>query len=83
MTLRRWMPGDRVERLTVLDDGTWARKGDACLAGSTTRVGTVTARDGRRSDLCHVRFDGSERVSLFLDCGLRAHSGPLKGASNE
>ncbi|SRR6266446_5093296 len=33
--------GDRVTRLIFLDDGTWTREGDPCLARSPLKHGTV------------------------------------------
>jgi hypothetical protein len=40
--MSRFTIGDRVTRPQYLDDGTWAQQGDACLADSPRRHGTVT-----------------------------------------
>lgn len=74
----RVQPGDRVTRQKYLDDGTWARKGDKCLAKSPLLHGTVirvyieprtqfnrTAR--KLLPMCEVRWDETgESQSYFF-----------------
>lgn len=60
--------GDRVTRQKYLDDGTWDRKGDKCLAKSPLLHGTIVklfteprTRFNRRArqllPMCRVRWD--------------------------
>ena len=68
--LRRWRAGDRVTRQVVMDDGTWQRQGDKCLARSALKHGEVFKRSERRSDEIIVRWDdGTERA--YLDHGVQ------------
>lgn len=67
--IRRWVPGDRVTRLAYLDDGTWSRDGDECLAYSPHRIGTVVRRM-TSSDEVEVKFDDDGEIAFFLDHGL-------------
>lgn len=68
--LRRWRAGDRVTRQVVMDDGTWQRQGDKCLARSPLKHGEVLKRSERRSDEIIVRWDdGTERA--YLDHGVQ------------
>lgn len=39
-----WFIGDRVTREIYMDDGTWAREGDACLPGPL-KCGVITAKE--------------------------------------
>lgn len=69
-TLRKWKQGDRVTRMTVMDDGTWDRLGDKCLAKSPLRHGTVVKRAIGRNDEILVKFDDG-KLQRFLDHGLQ------------
>ncbi len=67
----KWQVGDRVYRLTFMDDGTWAREGDRCLDRSPKKFGTVISRSQNRDDEVEVLFDDGMR-RRFLDHGLDA-----------
>ena len=58
-----WFLGDRVTREIYLDDGTWAREGDACFPGPL-KHGVIIAKDWNHADHRYefsVRWDdGSE-----------------------
>lgn len=72
--VREWQPGDRVVRQVFMDDGTWSREGDSCLARSPLRAGVVVERDKLRPAV-YVKFDDAPaEVRLFLDHGLRAEA---------
>jgi hypothetical protein len=57
---RKWRPGDRVTRRVFCDDGTWNKKGDACLKDSPLRRGTVTRRSRIRGDEVYVEWDDGD-----------------------
>lgn len=54
--------GVRVNREIFLDDGTWARKGDSCLAKSPLKHGTALRCEGQ---LVVVRWDDGQEQSYF------------------
>jgi hypothetical protein len=53
------------------DDGTWNKKGDACLKDSPLRRGTVTRRSRIRGDEVYVEWDDGD-IRPYLDHGLDA-----------
>ena len=54
--------GVRVSRPVFLDDGTWARKGDKCLAKSPLRHGTALCCEG---NLVVVKWDDGKEERYF------------------
>ena len=72
---RRWQGGERVTRELYLDDGTWMRCGDRCLAASPLRRGVVTRRDTERRDGVWVKWDGEANERRYLDHGIAKSSG--------
>lgn len=67
----RWIGGERVTREIYMDDGTWMREGDKCLALSPLRRGVVLRRDSERPDAIWVRWDDGEE-HRYLDHGVDA-----------
>ena len=66
--------GDRVIRPIVLDNGTWAQEGDACLDGSPLRLGIVVhinLEEGVGENRFHYRvaWDDGE-VGTYLGHGI-------------
>lgn len=77
--------GDRVSRLTYMDDGTWAREGDSCLVNSPKRHGIVVrinieteslllleplARKRYRELLYVVQWDGEHGMHSYFRHGV-------------
>lgn len=54
--------GDRVTRQAFMDDGTWAKEGDPCLARSPLRRGQII---GWSAGTFRVRWDDGEVLHYF------------------
>lgn len=59
---------DRVARPLFMDDGTWLQEGDACLARSPMRRGTVTGitSTGAQPTMYTVRWDDGTSAAYLL-----------------
>jgi len=80
-----WKIGDRIQRESFMDDGTWARLGDACLKDSPMRTGTVVDIEPYCNEYAYqIEWDDGDRIPrLLLGHGMRTAPNTTDSSSVE